>query len=377
MTLICQRCQNRSCRSYFATAALVCPRCGQQVPKGLKFLAFRKVIKGKRFFKSIGRKHMSDAERLHAAWLQEITAPPSSPPDQRTWKQVSDAYVAKLEAEGKRYAKTVRVFLDRMEQFWSLNGQAAREISPEMVEQFKTHLRSIGASPAYVDRHLQMAKAAWNYSLKALPNPFGVVALYKPDNQQLRFLTPDEEKKLLDTAKTFKHQHAPPRLYEIIAVAIYSGLRKRNVLDLHTDEVDFAQRMVRLRQKSNLRLEVPMSQIVHDVLKAIAPESGGWFFPNPVTGKPYEQIDKSWKALKKAAGINRPFRFHDLRHHFGTRLAAQTGNAFVVKELMGHKNMITSLRYVHPIMEQMRAAVENLANQAPQKAPHEEKPSDK
>jgi integrase len=76
-------------------------------------------------------------------------------------------------------------------------------------------------------------------------------------------------------------------------------------------------------------------------------------------GTPYH-IDwrRPWEKAKLLAGIPREFRFHDLRHDFGTSILRATGNIKVAKELLGHSDMRMTERYAHVMNEQMRAAVE-------------------
>jgi Phage integrase family len=72
------------------------------------------------------------------------------------------------------------------------------------------------------------------------------------------------------------------------------------------------------------------------------------------------------KAFKKAGekfGI-KGLRWNDLRHTFGTRLDMAGANAFEIKELMGHTDVRTSLRYVHSVSDRKRAAVDSVINAA-------------
>jgi integrase len=76
------------------------------------------------------------------------------------------------------------------------------------------------------------------------------------------------------------------------------------------------------------------------------PRDDDLVFAHPHTGKP---IDRS-KLLKrfKAAlrrGDLRDVRFHDLRHTFGTRLAAQGVPMRTLQEMLGHRDFKTTLIY--------------------------------
>jgi len=328
------------------------------------------VVDRKRHFRAAGRVTMEEARLLHAEWELQISAP-HNPAKALRFNDIEEAYLAKLTAEGKGYVRCCTLFLTRMREFWG--NILTSELTPELIKRFQSQLRAGGASPAYVDRHLAIGKAAWNYSLTDAPNPFKKVKLYNPDNTLIRFLTPDEETRLLEAAKKLGKRF-PPFTYEMLLVAIHTGMRASNIFRLHTDEVDFDTRTIRVRQKRNLRLDVGMNSIVHDALKRIAPEEPGWFFPNPMTGEPYGDIGKTFAKVKKAAKITKPFRFHDLRHHFGYKMARESGNILLVRSALGHRDIKTSLKYVHTVSEDVRAALEKMAappKESPQKSPQD------
>jgi integrase len=71
-------------------------------------------------------------------------------------------------------------------------------------------------------------------------------------------------------------------------------------------------------------------------------------FAHPQTGKP---LDRS-KVLKRFKAACRDaegpvIRFHDLRHTFGTRLAASGVPLRIIQEFMGHADTKTTQIYVH------------------------------
>jgi integrase len=69
-------------------------------------------------------------------------------------------------------------------------------------------------------------------------------------------------------------------------------------------------------------------------------------FCHPETGAPLDRsrLLKRFKAAAKAAGI-RDVRFHDLRHTFGTRMAAAGVPLRTLQEWMGHRDFKTTLIY--------------------------------
>jgi len=56
------------------------------------------------------------------------------------------------------------------------------------------------------------------------------------------------------------------------------------------------------------------------------------------------------------------FRFHDLRHTFGSRLGMIGTDLKTIMEIMGHKTYAMSMRYQHPTPDHKLDAVRALDN---------------
>ncbi|HAS6204193.1 TPA: tyrosine-type recombinase/integrase, partial [Vibrio vulnificus] len=88
-----------------------------------------------------------------------------------------------------------------------------------------------------------------------------------------------------------------------------------------------------------------------------------WHEQNPDTelvfernGKPLDSYQYQWESLLKEAGIEN-FRFHDLRHHFASKLVMKEADLNVVRELLGHADLKMTLRYAHLAPEHKASAV--------------------
>ena len=77
------------------------------------------------------------------------------------------------------------------------------------------------------------------------------------------------------------------------------------------------------------------------------------------TGNIYSDIRLSFKAACRQAGIE-DFWFHDLRHTFASHLVMKGVDLTTVKELLGHKTLVMTLRYSHLSQGHKKKAVESV-----------------
>ena len=77
-------------------------------------------------------------------------------------------------------------------------------------------------------------------------------------------------------------------------------------------------------------------------------------------------LRRDFKQAIVKAGLT-PFRFHDLRHSFASRLAMQGTNDRTLQTLMGHKSQRMILRYAHLGPTHLLNALEGLVKDSPPK----------
>ena len=71
--------------------------------------------------------------------------------------------------------------------------------------------------------------------------------------------------------------------------------------------------------------------------------------------------EKAWRRLRAAAEIG-DGRLHDLRHTAGTFAALAGANAFAVRDLLGHKTLAMTGRYVERAADMVRATADAVSN---------------
>jgi integrase len=122
--------------------------------------------------------------------------------------------------------------------------------------------------------------------------------------------------------------------------------------------VDFNRRLLTVEgrnAKNRQTRYVPLNDEAVSVLQNWREQSGtGARVFDVVTG-----FQAAWEKVLKRARISK-FRWHDLRHHFASRLVQQGVPLNTVRDLLGHGSVGMSLRYAHLAPDQRREAVAKL-----------------
>jgi integrase len=234
------------------------------------------------------------------------------------------------------------------------------EISVNDVDDYKNR-RLQRVKPSTVNRELQCIRNLFNLAKKWKKffgeNPVSASGLIKVENQVERILSADEEQRLLDTS--------PDYLRDIITVALNSGMRRGEILNLTWDWIDLDKKIITLpptHTKSKKVRKIPINSKVRKLFLELKLKSGGseFVFPsdNSRTGH-LEWVKRSFMSACKKAGIE-GLRFHDLRHTAATRMVENGANIVAVKEILGHADLKTTMRYAHPD-NSLKEAIESLA----------------
>lgn len=193
-------------------------------------------------------------------------------------------------------------------------------------------------------RHLlRRAHEEWEV-LPAVPK----IRLEKEPEGRIRWLEPDEETRLLAACQKSRNAELP----RLVVMALETGLRRGELLGLTWDRVDLSRGVIRLEvTKSGRRREVPMRQVVYDLLAAT---------PGPRDGRLFRtrSIRTAFENAVAAAKVDN-FHLHDCRHHFASWFVMRRGSLQALKEILGHADLTMTLRYAHLAPEHLRNEMAN------------------
>ena len=154
------------------------------------------------------------------------------------------------------------------------------------------------------------------------------------------------------------------RMSPMIILSLKTGLRRGELFALTWHDVDMNNRVLTVRAenaKSSRTRHIPLNNTAYTALKAWheqCDKSNPLVFPSH-NGTKLTNVKKSWASILKQAEIPN-FRWHDMRHDFASKLVMNGVPLNTVRELCGHADMNTTLRYAHLAPEHRADAVATL-----------------
>ena len=181
------------------------------------------------------------------------------------------------------------------------------------------------------------------------------------EEEKKRYLSDDEQIRLGEVlAEALEEGTESVYVVSAILLLLYTGCRLSEILTLRWDYV--TAHHLELPDSKTGRRRIPLPREAYDVLMELPRVQGN---PYVILGEgengPLINLQKPWRRIRKIAGID-DVRIHDLRHTYAS-VAMQDGiDPFTLKEILGHKNLTTTLRYAHLADEAVQRAAGSVAS---------------
>jgi len=153
----------------------------------------------------------------------------------------------------------------------------------------------------------------------------------------------------------------PAYLGDIVEVDILTGMRRGELLSLKWSQV--AGGFIYLgKTKTDEPRQIPIAQDLDAVLKRIRRRQWAKGIKSEYVfcddqGKHFRELKRSFASACKRAGIT-DFRFHDLRHTFGSHYLMRGGSLKGLQNRLGHKDIRMTMRYAHLSKEFAREEIQ-------------------
>jgi integrase len=293
--------------------------------------------------------------------------PSSSAGDRLDMAEVGRRYRKHLEALGRKRSTlvavemTLRVWIEP-----HLGDRVLDRVRPEDVEDLMRAMSMAGVGAKSVRNYIGTLSAIFRFAMHprrkwATSNPCEAIDLPPArTSAEIRFLTTAEVDALSKTAVAGEHQALDRVLY---VVAAMTGLRQGELIALRWQDVDRDARRVRVRRSHVLgEFDTPKSRRSErsvPLSRRVASELDGWrsetrwgspddlVFAEPASGDVLRRgaLMRRYRRALNGAGVGPGHRFHDLRHTFGTAMAAAGVPMRTLQEWMGHRDLATTQLY--------------------------------
>lgn len=203
-------------------------------------------------------------------------------------------------------------------------------------------------SPQTVKHILALLKRIIKFgSDRGLSTPLGfAIKLPRVDNRKTEFLTTEEIQRLLDAIKKDKH----PQAGNIMLMALYTGMRRGEILNLQWRDIDFENGFINIRESKGGKAQaIPLNDGARQVLESIEKGKGSLYVFPGNRGKKLSGINPIINAIKDAANLPKDFRpLHGLRHTYASMLASSGRvDLYTLQRLLTHKDHRMTERYAH------------------------------
>ena len=139
-------------------------------------------------------------------------------------------------------------------------------------------------------------------------------------------------------------------------------MRKGQILNLKRDKVKLDDGLIFVEHtKSGKSRQISINGDLRELLlDCLTGNRSEYVFLND-EGKQYRKVDTAFANALKRAGIQN-FRFHDLRHTFACHMVMAGNDLATLRQILGHSNIRTTMRYVHLSPVHMQEAMEILGS---------------
>ncbi|MEM9244003.1 MAG: site-specific integrase [Pseudomonadota bacterium] len=277
------------------------------------------------------------------------------------------------------------------------------QITPYLIDKWKAK-RMEGEkaiSSASINRYLTTLQAALSRAVSwkiIKENPLARLKKAKVENDhRIRYLTQKEYQNLLFAldareetirckraeANRWRKARSYPLLPDLrqqkfvdslkpkVLLSLASGMRlcelrriRREVnVDLTKSGLKLTKEVTKTKKPRFIPLDADTLKILKDWLKQTEKKYGntGPVFPAKDGKSQFDNMNKAWKKLLQDAKIDN-FRWHDLRHDYASQLVMSGVDLNTVRELLGHTDFKTTLKYAHLAPEYKADAVKQLVN---------------
>lgn len=232
-----------------------------------------------------------------------------------------------------------------------------------------------------ITRKLSSLKTFYNYFYKKellKNNPAALISLPKLHSKDIIRLDIDEVASLLDNVENGEglterqkafHEKTKIRDVAILTLLLGTGIRVSECVGLDLNDVDFKNDGIRIHRKGGKEVVVYFGEEVRDALldyleerKRIIPVSGheqAFFLSLQSRRISVKSVENLVKKYAKLVTPLKKITPHKLRSTYGTNLYRETGDIYLVADVLGHSDVNTTRKHYAALEDERRRSARN------------------
>src|SRR5437879_1625041 len=299
-------------------------------------------VNGRRVRETVGP-NKKIAERVLSLRMTQVLENRYFPPNRQLgrmpFKDFAQMY---LEREGT-LLKSIRTERNRV-LAWAreFGNRPLGQITREEIEAWRRE-RMTTSRPATINRDLSRLRRMFSLAVEwglLEESPMQGIKFLRENNARTRYLSLEECQRLIASCMA-------PHIRAMVSVALHSGMRLGEILNLRWYDLDFSSGFILVRDSKNGESRhVPMDATLFALFRAYPHRLGtDLVFSSPAGGHIVDVRTGFLNSCKRAGLID--LHFHDLRHTFASQFVMSGGDLYILKEILGHKSITMTQRYAH------------------------------
>jgi len=341
-------------------------------------------------FQYLGKSHIKSskttdkalAERLESNWRKQLI---------EQYQLGIKPTIDTLEAFKAYSASKKKIVSHYVVNLWSMRAAEFFSYVPHLhllqsrdIERFKVDMERKAYSNQTIKHALNQVGGTIKYAKRmGYQVPEVEIPSVKLSRGRLRYLTVEEEQRLLEAVDPRRdvkglapYEDRIPRIktqmqdvHDFIIILLDTGARHGEICTLEWSQINFTHRSIALwRSKVKNESILFMSDRVFEVLSRRYAHRNSMFVFTDSQGAARKHINMTFHKAFQRAGLP-DCSAHTLRHTLATRLIQNGMNLYEVKEILGHSDIKTTMRYAHIEQAQVSRKATDLINKMNQASP--------
>ena len=282
---------------------------------------------------------------------------------------LAEAFLEHLEWERNLSPATLTAYRREVVRFTAFADQefghhAPDTVTPASVRSFLAHLHAAGLAPSSIARALAVLRTYFRFLVAEGQLPSSPADAVPHPKDTARTPAVAERYAIEEILEGFPDTAAGRRDRALVELLYAAGLRVGELVGLDLGDVDFRQRLLRVRGKGRKERLVPFGRPAASALEAYLPDRAEWRLKTSDDDEPLFVNQRGGRLSDRSVrrildqGVRRSAELtklhpHALRHAFATHLLEAGMDLRAIQELLGHSSLATTQIYTRVDLAQL------------------------